>query len=51
MCPLMSFIFCLSNNAAFAVYWTFSSILMIAVNFILNKKYPRMEPVQEDVKK
>lgn len=51
MFPVMSFIFCLSNNAAFAVYWTFSSILMIAVNFILNKKYPRPMAVQEDAKK
>jgi YidC/Oxa1 family membrane protein insertase len=50
MFPIMSFVFCLSNSAAFAIYWTLSSILGIAINLILNKKYPRMEPVQEDKK-
>ena len=51
MFPVMSFVFCLSNNAAFAVYWTFSSVLMILINLVLNKKYPRPAAVQEDAKK
>lgn len=51
MFPVMSFVFCLSNNTAFAVYWTFSSVLMIVINFILNKKFPRPAAVQEDAKK
>jgi len=50
MFPIMSFVFCLSNSAAFAIYWTLSSMLGIVVNLILNKKYPRMEPAQEDKK-
>lgn len=48
--PVMSFVFCLSNNAAFAIYWTFSSVLMIAINLVLNKKFPRPAAVQEDKK-
>lgn len=51
MFPVMSFIFCLSNNAAFAIYWTFSSLLMIIINIILNKKYPRVAAVQEETHK
>lgn len=51
MFPVMSFVFCLSNNAAFAVYWTFSSVLMIVINVLLNKKYPRPVAVQEVAKK
>ncbi|HWS28827.1 MAG TPA: YidC/Oxa1 family membrane protein insertase [Clostridia bacterium] len=50
MFPVMTFIFCLSNSSAFAIYWTLSSLLGILVNLILNKKYPRIEPVQEDKK-
>jgi len=45
--PVMSFVFCLSNNAAFAIYWTFSSVLMIVINLGLNKKFPRPAAVQE----
>lgn len=49
--PVMSFIFCLSYNAAFAIYWTISSICMIISNAILNKKYPRPgAPVKEENK-
>lgn len=51
MFPVMSFIFCLSNNAAFAIYWTFSSVLMIIVNLALDKAYPRNITVQEEDKK
>ncbi len=49
--PVMSFVMCLSNNAAFAIYWTFSSVLMILINIVLNKKYPRVASVQEVTKK
>ncbi len=51
MFPVMSFVFCLSNNAAFAIYWTFSSVLMVIVNVILNRKYPRTADLQEETKK
>lgn len=49
--PIMSFIFCLNYNAAFAIYWTLTSIIMIIVNIILNKKFPRTAPVKEDANK
>ena len=50
MFPIISFIACLSNNAAFAIYWSYSSLLMIVVNIILNKKYPRTALVKTDDK-
>ena len=49
--PVMSFIFCLNYNAAFAIYWTLTSVIMIIVNLILNKKFPRTEPAKEDANK
>lgn len=49
--PVMSFIFCLNYNAAFAIYWTLTSVIMIIVNLILNKKFPKTEPVKEDANK
>lgn len=49
--PVMSFIFCLNYNAAFAIYWTLTSVIMIIVNLILNKKFPKTEPVKEDADK
>lgn len=49
--PVMSFIFCLNYNAAFAIYWTLTSVIMIIVNLILNKKFPRTEPAKEGVDK
>lgn len=49
--PIMSFIFCLNYNAAFAIYWTLTSVIMIIVNLILNKKFPRKEPAKEDADK
>lgn len=49
--PAMSFIFCLNYNAAFAIYWTLTSVIMIIVNLILNKKFPRTEPAKEGADK
>ena len=49
--PIMSFIFCLNYNAAFEIYWTLTSVIMIIVNLILNKKFPKTEPVKEDADK
>lgn len=49
--PIMSFIFCLNYNAAFAIYWTLTSVIMIIVNLILNKKFLRTEPAKEDANK
>ncbi len=41
MFPIMSAWFCLTYNAAFAVYWILTSIFMVLVNIVLNKKFPR----------
>ena len=48
--PFMSFVFCLSYNAAFAIYWTLSSVLMLLVNLYMNKKYPMTPVVKEEGK-
>jgi len=51
MMPVMSFVFCLTNNSAFAIYWIINSVLSITVNLILNKKYPRPVIQQQEVQK
>ena len=48
--PIMSFVFCLSYNAAFAIYWTLSSVLMLLVNLYMNKKDPMTPVVKEEGK-
>lgn len=37
MFPLMSVWFCLSYNASFALYWTFSSLFSVLTTLIINK--------------
>lgn len=44
MFPAMSVWFCLTYNAAFALYWSISSLFMIVTNLVLNKKFPRTGP-------
>lgn len=44
MMPIMSVWFCITYNAAFALYWSISSLFSIATNLVLNKKYPRATP-------
>jgi len=39
MMPVMFFVACLSANAAFSIYWVFSSVLMILITLVLNKKF------------
>ena len=51
MMPIMSVWFCLTYNAAFAIYWILTSIFMIIVNIVLNKKFPRVPVQQEGAKK
>lgn len=46
MMPVMFFICCLQANTAFSVYWVFSSVLMIIITLILNKKF---KPVTNDM--
>ena len=51
MFPIMSIWVCLTYNAAFALYWSISSMCMIVINLVLNKKYPRnLAPVEGDKK-
>ena len=47
--PVMSVWFCLTYNAAFALYWSISSMCMIATNLVLNKKFPRAAQVEGDI--
>lgn len=49
--PLMSLWFCLSYNAAFAIYWILTSVSMVLVNLVLNKKFPRAAVTQEGGKR
>jgi len=39
--PVMSFVFCLSNNACFAVYWTFSNVFSLITSTIINKSFEK----------
>lgn len=39
--PVMSFVFCLSNNAAFAVYWTISNVIALGTNYLMNMKFDK----------
>lgn len=48
--PIMSFVFCLSYNAAFAIYWTLSSVLMVIINLYMNKRYPMQPAIKEETK-
>ncbi len=50
MFPIMSVWFCLTYNAAFALYWSISSICMIITNLVLNKKFPRAPQEEGDTK-
>ena len=50
MFPIMSVWFCLTYNAAFALYWSISSICMIITNLVLNKKFPRAPQEEGDPK-
>ena len=41
--PIVSFLICLSSNTMFAIYWTFTSIYSIAVDFFFNVYYKHKE--------
>ncbi len=52
MMPIMFFVCCLQANAAFSIYWVFSSILMIIITLILNQKFnPKNELLQAEESK
>lgn len=50
MMPAMFFVCCLQANAAFSIYWVFSSVLMIIITFILNKKFSPAKNEMEETK-
>ena len=41
MMPLLSVFFCLSSNACFAVYWTFSNIFSLITSIIINQSFKK----------
>ena len=41
--PFVSFLVCLSSNAMFAIYWTFTSIYGMLVDLLFNVYYSRKE--------
>jgi YidC/Oxa1 family membrane protein insertase len=47
MMPIVSFMFCLTNNAAFAVYWTISNVVSTLTNLALNKKFKKDKEKEE----
>lgn len=41
--PVVSFMICLSSNTMFAIYWTFTSVYSMAVDFFFNLVYRKKE--------
>ena len=50
MMPLMTVWFCLSNNACFAVYWTFSNICSLITSLIINAAFEKKSKSLEEAK-
>ena len=50
MMPIMTFVFCLTTNATFALYWTVSNLASIVTTYFINKKY-KIAPVVETEEK
>ena len=48
--PLMSVFFCLSYNASFALYWTFSSLLSVVTTLIINRVFAKQTAAAEAAK-
>ncbi len=49
--PIMSIWFCLSSNACFAVYWTFSNIFSLCTSLIINKSFEKKAKALEETSK
>ena len=39
--PIMTFVFCLTSNAAFALYWTISNLVSMVTTFLINKVFSK----------
>ena len=48
--PIMTFVFCLSTNASFALYWTVSNLASMCTTLVINKTFAK-KPVAEVQKK
>lgn len=51
MMPILSVWFCITSNACFAVYWTFSNIFSLITNIIINKSFEKKTDALEVTKK
>ncbi len=51
MMPILSVWFCITSNACFAVYWTFSNIFSLITNIIINKSLEKKTNALEVTKK
>lgn len=49
--PAMTFFFCLSTNAAFALYWTVSNVISMLTTFFINKGFAKQSVAIEVDKK
>ena len=49
--PAMTFFFCLSTNAAFALYWTVSNVISMLTTFFINKGFAKQAAAIEVDKK
>ncbi len=41
--PAMTFFFCLSTNAAFALYWTISNLVSMVTTFFINRAFAKQQ--------
>ncbi len=41
MMPVLSFVFCLTSNSAFALYWTTSNVFAMITTFFINRAFAR----------
>ncbi len=48
--PAMTFVFCLTYNACFAVYWTFSNIFSLGTTMLINRSIAKRNLPAEEVK-
>ena len=51
MMPIMTFVFCMTTNASFALYWTISNCVSMVTTLIINKTFANKKPVTEGQEK
>ena len=45
--PAMTFVFCLTSNAAFALYWTVSNLVSMVTTFFINRSFAKKSELLE----